>query len=71
MKNGKRYSKRVDFSLGNPRNPMTMEDIIKKFKDCASYSAKPLSQQNIERVIEMVGKLEEVDDVSQIISLLG
>ncbi|MFC2019149.1 MmgE/PrpD family protein [Chloroflexota bacterium] len=71
MKDGRKYSMKVDFPYGDSRNPMIMEDIIRKFKDCATHSAKPLSQEQIRQVIQMVNKLEEVDDVSQIVRPLG
>ena len=70
-KDGKLYSKRVDFAYGAPQNPLSMEDLIAKFRDCARYSAKPLSKDKVERVIGLVTKLEEVTDVSQIIQLLS
>ncbi len=70
-KGGTAYSKRVDIPYGDPRNPMTIDDIVRKFKDCASYSIKPLAKENIGRTVEMVSRLEELDDVSQIIRLLG
>ncbi len=71
-KGGKVYSKRVDKPRGmSPENPMSMDDIIEKFRDCASYSKKPLSRKQVDRVIELVSNLEEVEDVSQIIKLLG
>ena len=36
---GKTFSKRVDLVYGHPHNPMSWDDLIGKFKDCASYSA--------------------------------
>ncbi|GAI10704.1 unnamed protein product, partial [marine sediment metagenome] len=40
-KSGKSYSKRVDFPYGHPKNPMTTDDLLEKFRDCVSYAAKP------------------------------
>ncbi|MFC1534761.1 MmgE/PrpD family protein [Thermodesulfobacteriota bacterium] len=70
-KDGKRYSNGVDVPYGNPKKPIASEDLIAKFKDCVSYSARPLSGDNVEAIIEMMGKLEEVEDVSSIIRMLG
>ncbi len=39
---GKTFSKRVDLVYGHPHNPMSWDDLIGKFKDCASYSAKAI-----------------------------
>ncbi len=70
-KDGRLLSKKSDFPYGHPRNPLSTEDLIAKFRDCACYSVKPLSKDKVDRVIELVTKLEEVEDVSQVIQLLG
>ena len=70
-KDGSIYTDRVDFPYGHPRNPITTEDLIKKFKDCASYSAKPLSDANIDRVTDLLLNLEQVEDVRSIIQLVS
>jgi 2-methylcitrate dehydratase PrpD len=70
-KDGKVYSKRTDFPYGHPKNPLAYEDIVNKFRDCLSYAAKPVARDNVEKVIDMVRKLEDVEDVGQIINLLA
>ncbi len=59
------------YRYGHPKNPMSMEEHIEKFRDCVSYSAKPISQSNVDKAIEMLTHLEEVDDVSQIVKLVS
>jgi len=68
---GNTYSKRVDMVYGHPKNLMTWDDLIRKFKDCASYAVKPISQQNIDQVVEKIIKLEETDNVREIINLVS
>ena len=51
--------------------PMTKEQHLEKFRDCASYSAKKLSDLEIERVIQLVDNLEAVKDVSEIVGILA
>jgi 2-methylcitrate dehydratase PrpD len=70
-KNEERYSKRVDVIYGDPKNPITKYDLLEKFRDCVSYMAIPISKSKINKVIEMINTLEEVEDVSHIIRLLG
>jgi 2-methylcitrate dehydratase PrpD len=65
------YTKQVDFPSGGPQNPVSYEDCAAKFRDCASYSIKPVSGETIERIIDTVSRLEEVKDISQIIRLLN
>ncbi len=70
-KDGRVYHQLTGFPYGNPQNPMSMEDLIGKFRDCASFAAKPLPKGNIEKVIKMVTKLEQVKDVGEVIRLLS
>ncbi len=60
-------SERKVFRYGSPRHPMSRADHIAKFKDCAAYSIKPLSQDKLDSVIAMLTGLEDVNDVRQII----
>jgi 2-methylcitrate dehydratase PrpD len=69
-KDGKEYSKRVYEVKGHPNNPMTMGDVIEKFRRCLPFSAYPLPEENTEEIIKMVSNLEDVDDVTQIVELL-
>jgi 2-methylcitrate dehydratase PrpD len=69
--NGRQYSKKVEYAYGHPRNPLSMDDLIIKFRDCASYSVRPISAENIEKIIELVTRLEDVSDVNQVIQLVS
>jgi len=69
-KNGEVYSKRIDYALGSPENSMSFDDVAQKYKDCCSFSFKPISTENQDKVIEMIARLEEITDVCQITSLL-
>lgn len=68
-KNGESYTKRADFAYGHPKNPMKIDDLLEKFRDCVSYAAKPFPKNNIERAIELILDLEKIDDISQVIQL--
>ena len=71
-KNGQQYSKRVDIPYGRAGGkPIAKEDLVTKFRDCVSFSAKPLSKSKADKVIGLVDNLEEVKDVSRIIRMLG
>ena len=70
-KDGRVYQQPTAAPYGLPQNPLRMEDIIEKFRDCASFAAKPLPKGNIEKVIEMVTKLEQVEDVGEVVRLLS
>ena len=70
-KDGKAYSKRVDIPYGHNKKPLAWKDLVRKFRDCVSHSAKPVPEENVESVIDLVAKLEDVDDVGRIIQLLA
>jgi 2-methylcitrate dehydratase PrpD len=69
-KDGKVYFKQVDHALGSPEFPLTFNDCAEKFRDCASHAIKEFSRDNIERAINMIEQLENVEDVREIIKLL-
>ena len=50
---------------------MTTDQLIEKFDDCVSYAPKPDIRNRGKEVVAMVNRLEEVDDVAQLIELLG
>jgi 2-methylcitrate dehydratase PrpD len=63
---GRLFSKFIKTIYGHPENPLSKEDLIAKFKDCARYSKKLLPQGKIEKFIEQILKLEEVKDIREI-----
>lgn len=71
LKSGKVYSKRVDSALGSPQKPLSFDEITRKFRDCCAYAKKDIPEESVSRVIQMVGQLEEVTDVAEIIGLLN
>ncbi len=73
IKDGRVVSRRVDPAslYGSPKNPLSWGFIVDKLKDCASYAPGPIPRENLEMVVDMVTRLEEVDDVSSIVRLLS
>ncbi len=65
-KEGKTLARVVDNPLGSLQRPMSFEDCTRKFRDCA----KALAPRSADAVIELVGSLEQVDDISKIVRLL-
>jgi 2-methylcitrate dehydratase PrpD len=43
----------------------------RKFRDCAAYSIKPLSDKKADEVIACINRLERLDDVRELIGLLS
>ncbi|XP_063809032.1 cis-aconitate decarboxylase [Pseudophryne corroboree] len=67
MTNGATYTERCNTFYGHWRNPLSNEDLVKKFKSNASTV---LSMDGVEGIVEMVNKLEDVSDCSVLCSLL-
>ena len=65
------YSERTEMVRGNPRKPVSIQEVAEKFRKCAAFSAKPISKENVEETIELVDKLENVQDISSITGLLS
>ncbi len=70
-RDGKVYSAQVEHPLGRAQNPLSQQQLEAKFRDCVSFSAKPVSKANAERVIELVGRIEKIPDAIEVIRLLA
>jgi 2-methylcitrate dehydratase PrpD len=67
-KTGKRYTARVDYQRGDPRNPFSAEEFVRKFHSCAD----PLiGTQKADRIVDQILHLEKLDDLSQLAPLLA
>lgn len=69
-KDGQRYRMHVGVMPGYPENPLSWADLVQKLKDCVPWSAKPLSEQKVDKISQMVEHLEEVDDVTAVLDYL-
>ncbi len=68
---GRRHAVRVDQAPGHPSKPLTAAQAAAKFRDCAHYAERPLSERRIDAVIETIDRLDQVADVAQLTALLG
>ena len=58
----------IEDPLGNPTRPMTAEALRLKFKDCV---VRRLSLESIDKVLEILTKLEDLREVGQLIQTLA
>ena len=70
MQGGEEYREEVEHCLGSPERPMDFNDVTRKFRECAASSLKPLSAATIDKVIDLVGRLDTLDDAAAVIGLL-
>ncbi|MEM3112279.1 MAG: MmgE/PrpD family protein [Candidatus Anstonellales archaeon] len=64
---GKKYSKRVDYPRGHAKNPMTDEEIIQKFKKMAQ---KVMGQSQMNQLIDTVFNLDRLENINELIRLM-
>jgi 2-methylcitrate dehydratase PrpD len=70
-RDGSKHSGRLDYPFGSTQNPMTMKDTAAKFKHCCRYSARPIPEENQDKVISLFENLERVKDVGRISRLVS
>ena len=68
-KDGKTISGRADFGKGSPANPMTYDEVARKFRECAESAGWPL--EKADGVIETVRSIERLKDVRTLTKLLA
>ena len=68
LKDGRAVRGVADFARGSPQFPMSFDDVVEKFRDCARYGG--LTAPAAERVIAEVRALERVGDVRTLTRLL-
>ena len=56
---------------GSESSPMSWDDVMAKFKDCAAASVKPLTLSQLDEVEAIARDLESVDDATQLLRLLS
>ncbi|MEJ2738806.1 MAG: MmgE/PrpD family protein [Dehalococcoidia bacterium] len=71
MNDGTEYDEWIEHCLGSLERPMKFDDCVTKFRDCAVSSIKPLSNDTIEKVIDLVVQLDQLDDATEIIRMVG
>jgi len=67
LRNGKRFKAQVDSPKGSPRNPLSYEEVKKKFLD---LTAIKLSRSKAEQIIETVNRLEKLESIKELTNLL-
>lgn len=71
MMDGRVLSSETELPYGCPEKPMTEAEFIEKFNDCISYAPKPNIKKNGKKIIEMINHLEDMEDVAEIMQLIG
>ena len=67
---GQTLAETVETPLGHPSRPLSLEQIVAKLQDCASHSEAPLRGDALERLVERVDRMEQVEDVGELADLV-
>ena len=67
LNDGSRLSRRVDIPKGDPRAPVTWEELAAKYRDCA---AGILSAEATERSLAIIDRLETAPSVRDLMDLV-
>jgi 2-methylcitrate dehydratase PrpD len=65
-RDGNVFERVVYTPLGSLDRPMSFEDCARKFEDCAKH----LNSKKVDRIIQMIGQLDRVEDIGDIIQLM-
>lgn len=63
-------SKRVDFALGHPRNPISQNGLVEKFMNCANYAPGKIPNSVLGEIVDLILNLEQVDRIGDITARL-
>jgi len=67
LKDEKEYIKRIDHGRGDPVNPLSEDEIMEKYSDCAALA---LDSEKIKRSKEMLSDLNQISDISLLMDIL-
>jgi 2-methylcitrate dehydratase PrpD len=70
MVDGEVYSGCEPFVRGHPRNPMSFGEVVEKFWRCVKLSANNLREDRLNGFIAQVEKLDEIDDVRNLVAYI-
>ena len=70
MKNGEKFSRRIETVYGNPQKPLSREEHLAKFRRNWEVAKVGLIMENAEKMIGAVDNLEKVTDICELIDLV-
>lgn len=68
LSDGSQRQARVDVPKGDPRRPLSWQELADKFRDCASLC---LSPEATERIVQQIERLEELTNVRELTEALA
>lgn len=69
-RDGRTLRAQADVFPGSAKRPVDRAFLEDKFRDCVSFSAKAVAASNVEKAIGLAWRLEEAEDVGELVRLL-
>lgn len=66
-KDGRQYVSHVDYPKGDPENPVSFSETIEKFRFMAGHT---IDKNKMDRIVDMVSRMEKLEYVDELISNL-
>ena len=60
------YSRQVDVAKGDPRNPLSTDELINKYQDCVRLF---LSDEDTDKSLDLLLKLESARDIAELMNI--
>jgi 2-methylcitrate dehydratase PrpD len=67
LRSGTELGHTVKTPKGDPGNPMTIDELTAKFRDCAG---RVLSAQKVDQCVDMLLNLESLEDISSLMDVI-
>jgi 2-methylcitrate dehydratase PrpD len=67
FKDGRCLTRRIYEQRGHPKNPLSDEELIAKYRDCAG---RILKESNVERSLEQVLNIESISKISELFAVV-
>jgi aconitate decarboxylase len=71
LRDGSRHTSKIDQVYGNPAKPLSRVDHLAKFYENCAAAAEPLAPGAAERLVASIDRLEHINDVAELVSLLA
>ena len=70
-KNGQTFTEQAVNTSEDADKTLPFSMYERKFRDCAAFSIKPLPEKQVDEIISSVSRLDQLDDIRQLIELLS
>jgi len=71
LRDGTAHEWRCDSMLASPARPLTRDQHLAKFFRCLEFAATPLPRGNGEKLVDLVDRMDQLDDVRVLTGLLA